>query len=124
LGRRFPYARVKQCLGHRLRQAPLQLLEEVLRLVLRRWLDFPERLEVVQVVVIEAVRELAQVTLDVDEIERDAGMVQLGRRKRSLDEVAVPVQPFTLALIVAQKVCAVVMGLDADDVRGLKLSRE
>src|SRR5690606_757635 len=64
LGGRFPHADVEDRVPHGLGEAALQLVEEVARLVLRTRLDVRERREVVEVLVVQALGELAQVVLD------------------------------------------------------------
>src|SRR5690606_29122971 len=116
LGGRFPHADVEDRVPHGLGEAALQLVEEVARLVLRTRLDVRERREVVEVLVVQALGELAQVVLDLDEVERETVLVELVPGERELHDVAVPVQALALPLVVPQEVGAVVVGLNADDV--------
>src|SRR5690606_8938808 len=79
-------------------------------------LDLRERREVVEVLVVQALGELAQVVLDLDEVEGEAVLVELVPGEGELHDVAVAVQTLALPLVVAEEVGAVVVGLNADDV--------
>jgi hypothetical protein len=70
----------------------------------------------VQVGVVERIRELPQVALHIDEVERHAARIQSVRAERDFDDVAVAVQQLALPLVIAQEMRAVVMGLHTHDV--------
>jgi hypothetical protein len=97
-------------------QPALQLVEEVSCLIFCRRLDVRERRKIVEVVVVELVGDFAQTTFYFDEVERDAGVIQLARAQRHLHDVTMPVQALALSVVVPQKVRAVIVRLDTDDV--------
>src|SRR5690606_1271794 len=92
LGGRFPDADVEDRVAHGLGEPALQLVEEVAGLVFGGGLDVGERRDLVDVLVIQVFREVAQVLLDLDEVEGEAAVIELLPDEGDLDDVAMAVQ--------------------------------
>src|SRR5580698_8762375 len=93
----YPHAAV----GHAL-QARVRLVIKVLGQVLCRRVDYGERLNVVDHLMIQAFDDVLHDLAEVLKIEEQTGLIQLGAGQRHADLVIVPVRILTLAFVVAQ----------------------
>ena len=116
LGGCLPDARIEKPVAHRRREEGPQPVVEEARLDLGARLLPGELGQVVQIPVVQPSGQIAEVPLELHEVDGDPPLVQVRRLDGNLDDVAVAMQPLALALVVPEEVGRVVVGPNADRV--------
>ena len=82
-----------------------KLLKNFPRKILRRGIFLRKSLQLVQVAVIEVVKDFVQLRLENFEVNEHSELVQIVTANNRLDLPIMPVQPLTFAVIAANEMC-------------------